>query len=161
MNHIEGIEKLNNRYFGLRHGEAETNIRGIIISDPQKGTIEYGLTDRGRNAVRESLKSLSPAAEYIIVASDFLRTKETAEIAKDFLKADTLIIDERLRERFFGKYEDGPDDHYDAIWQGDEKNPEAANNGVEPANHLMERVTAVVSDMEHKYLDKSIILVSH
>ena len=161
MNHIESFEKLNNRYFGMRHGEAETNIRGLIIGDPVKGTTAFPLTDRGRNTVRESLRSLSPASEYVIVSSDFLRAKETAEIAKEFLRADTLLLDERLRERFFGNYENGPDDHYDTIWQNDAKNPEHSFNGVEPANHVMERVTAVISDMENRYIDKSILIISH
>lgn len=161
MNHIESFEKLNNKYFGMRHGEAETNVRGLIIGDPAKGTTAFPLTDRGRNAVRESLRSLSPVGDYVIVSSDFLRAKETAEIANDFLKAEALIFDERLRERFFGNYENGPDDHYDKIWQNDAKNPEQSFNGVEPANHVMERVTSVISDMENKYIGKSILIVSH
>jgi glucosyl-3-phosphoglycerate phosphatase len=160
MNHIESIQKLNNRYFILRHGESESNVKHIIISDPAVGTVEFGLTDNGREMVRESLRSLG-AGEFVIVSSDFLRAKQTAEIAQAFLRSDTLIFDERLRERFFGKYEGKKDDHYDIIWQNDALNPEKSFDGVEPANHLMERVTAVITDMEHKYLGKNILIVSH
>lgn len=161
MNHIESFDKLNNRYFGMRHGEAQSNIQNIIVGDPDKGLTDFGLTDRGRETVRESLRSLSPAGEYIIVSSDFLRAKETAEIAKEFLRSEILLYDERLRERFFGDYENGSVDYYDTNWQNDKKDPEKSWNNVEPANHQMERVTAVISDLENKYIGKSILLVSH
>lgn len=39
---------LRNRYFGLRHGQSEANVMGVISSNPAVGTVTHGLTPLGR-----------------------------------------------------------------------------------------------------------------
>ncbi len=46
---VKFLEKrLKNRYFGIRHGQSEANVKEIISSDPQTAS-SYPLTDCGRN----------------------------------------------------------------------------------------------------------------
>ena len=45
---VEKIESpLKNRYFGIRHGQSEANVQGIISSDVQ-GAYAYPLTELGK-----------------------------------------------------------------------------------------------------------------
>lgn len=161
MNHLENLNKLNNRYFGMRHGEAESNEQGIIISDPAVGLVSYPLTEKGRAMVAGSVKKSDLTKDVLIICSDFLRTKQTAEIAKEILGVERVVFDPRLRERFFGDYEGGNDNQYVDIWDVDHKNPSSEVHHVEPAEHLMDRVTSVILDLEAAYNGKTILLVSH
>jgi broad specificity phosphatase PhoE len=161
MNHLEKVRELKNRYFGIRHGEAENNTRGIIVSEPTRGISEFGLTDRGEKFVEDSVKNSGLKSDTLIVSSDFLRCRETAEIAKNILGASDIIFDTRLRERYFGEFENGPDGHYQDIWEADHAGPNANVHGVESAEHLMERVTAVIAELESKYSGQTFLLVSH
>lgn len=75
---------LRNKYYGLRHGESEANIMGIISSDPVKGASKHGLTATG---VRQSRKSAMDILEaigadniqsVIFLSSYYKRARETA-----------------------------------------------------------------------------------
>jgi hypothetical protein len=44
--------KKHNAFFGIRHGESEANVAGLIVSAPEVGTQKYGLTERGRRQVQ-------------------------------------------------------------------------------------------------------------
>ena len=37
---------LKNKYFGLRHGESEANVEGVISSDGEVGSTIHGLTPK-------------------------------------------------------------------------------------------------------------------
>ena len=93
----------------MRHGESTANVEGIIVSTPENGIENYGLTDKGREQVVQSIETA--IAEKLldentrIISSDFKRTYETAEIANQILGGKYLIEPEpRLRERDFGNF---------------------------------------------------------
>ena len=82
--HVLGLKMLHNRYLVMRHGESEANVLGIAVGDPQRGVEGFPLTDLGRRqaveAARAFKESYAPSVnETEIVASDFRRTRETAE----------------------------------------------------------------------------------
>ena len=107
------VTSLTNRFYGFRHGESRANVEGIIVSDPDLGTVEYGLSETGRGQVLESASRLSRVVtDAVIVASDFLRTVETAEMIRQVSGAEPVRLDSRLRERFFGKWEGARYTHY-------------------------------------------------
>ncbi len=96
------MEKRNS-YTLMRHGEAESNVLGIISS---ADLTVHGLTDLGRKQVEESITDLkarkSSEGKKItkIYSSDFRRTRETAELAADILgiPRDQIRFDHRLGE---------------------------------------------------------------
>lgn len=61
----------------------------------------------------------------LMVASDFARARETAQIVLDRMKASnkiTLISNEltlvpELRERIFGEFEGTSNENYDKVWK--------------------------------------------
>lgn len=66
----------------VRHGESSSNVGGIILGGPKTS-----LTDRGRKQASSVAERISHVQIEIIVASPYLRTRQTAEeIAKKLQK---------------------------------------------------------------------------
>jgi broad specificity phosphatase PhoE len=163
MNHLLSIERLNNRYFAMRHGHSMANQQGIIVSHPENGCDNYGLSGLGREQVRTSLTQNNQLdANTVVITSDFKRARESAGIAFELLACGVSIYEEpRLRERNFGELELATDDSYGEVWQQDEVNPDSRVRGVESVNQVMARLTSVIVDYENRYSAATILLVSH
>ena len=119
MNCLLELDQLNNRYFAMRHGHSLANQQSIIVSQPENGLDGFGLSNRGRLQIRESLQQFSvSSANVIIVSSDFYRARESAEIAAQSLDAiEAINFDPRLRERNFGELELTADSGYADVWE--------------------------------------------
>lgn len=163
MNCILETSRLRNRYYAMRHGQSFANLRGIIVSHPENGCREYGLSDLGRRQVIASLAANHSLGENtLIVSSDFERALETARIAHRRLAcAAAIVVDERLRERNFGELELTPDSGYAAVWQRDAADPDSHWRGVESPNRVMRRVTSLIADLEVSHRNATLLLVSH
>jgi len=90
-------KKSGNKYFIMRHGEAENNIKGI--SDPTNQN-RYPLTQKGREQAKNVAENLRANRISYIYTSPFARTQETAGILADELSIseDRVISDNRLHE---------------------------------------------------------------
>lgn len=160
-------KKLNNRYFILRHGESKANVAGILLSHPEESVKEeYTLTSKGENQVRTSVKKIKREKalddKTVICSSPFSRCKRTAEIAKEVLGIkNKIIFDNRLRERWFGIFEKQHNNNYQKVWDIDKENPEHKEFEVESAKEVQERTLSLIKDLEKKYTDNKILLVSH
>lgn len=163
LNNLSAITQLNNRYFAMRHGHSVGNQRGTIVSHPENGCGGFGLSEQGREQVLVSLRQDSLLdAGTVIVSSDFDRALESAAIARQSLNCRSPIeTDIRLRERNFGELELCPDSAYQAVWQHDEQDPDSDYRAVESANRVMARVTGLIIDLERRFADTSLLLVSH
>ena len=166
-NHLSDVVSLRNKYVAVRHGESEANIAHLISSNPEIGTKTHGLSSNGRTQVVENTKLFlqnnplnnSP----VIISSDFSRAFETANIlASNLPNKPNVQLDKRLRERFFGIYDNTSDENYDLIWKNDEENPtKNLDDQVEPVESVRERTTALIKELEDKYENVTIFLVSH
>ncbi|MDF7823683.1 histidine phosphatase family protein [Pontiellaceae bacterium B12227] len=156
------MKPLKNKYFAFRHGQSRANVEGIIISNPAIGTIEYGLTEEGREQVLASVASAKGfGADALIFSSDFRRTRETAEIVREQLGAAEVVLDERLRERFFGEWDGKSHTNYSEAWKTDMFDPDREYNGAESSRSVQERMWSVIQTLEKQYERQTIILVSH
>jgi probable phosphoglycerate mutase len=156
------VPGLKNRYYGFRHGESLANVEGIIVSNPELGTVKYGLSDKGRRQVEQSVSKLAAVTrDVVIVSSDFRRTLETAEIIRSQLRSASVRTDVRLRERFFGEWDGTCYLHYSDAWQGDEIDPDQEPGGAESANAVRSRMVEVVNALDAELAGDDIILVSH
>jgi glucosyl-3-phosphoglycerate phosphatase len=159
------VRDLHNTYVILRHGHSETNAAGIILSDPKQGVGAYGLSAQGRQQVETSVRAalqrgLLPT-DTIIISSDFLRCRDTAEIARTLIKTEKVILDIRLRERYFGDYEGTSNKNYDEIWKRDVTDPYQPTQNVESVHSVLQRVCALMVELESTYTHRTILLVSH
>ncbi len=165
MNHLVDVNKLSNRYFVLRHGTSHANELEIILSDPLTGTKGFGLSTKGKvevtNSVLSALNDGLLDESTIIYSSDFTRAIETAQIARKLLNTSKVIIDPRLRERYFGDWEKTYNSNYNKVWADDEKNAHHTSQNVESTSHVLERTTALISELERAYTGRNILLVSH
>lgn len=158
-------KKLKNRYFILRHGESKANVAGILLSHPREGTVSFGLSRKGKKQVKDSVlknrRSKLLDSDIIIYSSDFLRAKETAEIAKNLLGVKRVNFHKNLRERYFGKLDKTALSNLMRVWEYDKINANHKNSGVESPNKVLKRTLAVINELEKKYKYKKILLVSH
>jgi broad specificity phosphatase PhoE len=147
----------------MRHGQSLANFEQIIVSHPQNGVDNYGLSGLGMRQVKNSVQSEPRLdSDLLIVSSDFKRARESAEITHELLDCiQPLQFDERLRERNFGDLELTSDRAYPLVWSQDEIDADNLEKGVESPNQVMQRVSALVCDYEAKYSSLAILLVSH
>lgn len=150
-----------NRYFLMRHGESMANLADRIVSLPDNGLQDYGLSELGREQAASQAASSGLGSDTLVVASDFLRTRQTAEIAARALGATSITFDAGLRERAFGQLEGQSGHDYLKVWHEDEKDPDHKMFGVESARALADRLGAVLERLEKEHQGRTILLVSH
>ena len=152
---------MKNRYYLMRHGESEANLADLIISSPTTGCASYGLSALGREQARASAAASGLGPQTRVVCSDFLRTRQTAEVASVILGGAAASLDARLRERFFGQREGLSAANYAATWDLDDGDPSHETGGVESAVVLACRLSTVIADLEAAHKGRDILLVSH
>ncbi len=152
-----------NQFWLMRHGQAESNIKGTISADPAGNN---PLTAVGKEQVAEVAAGfIKQGVTFdLIIHSGFMRTKDTAEIMAEKLglEAGQVLVDERLSEVQAGSELEG------CSWQSyadkftsrlDSYREEVA--GVENRRDLQRRAGELLYDLENKYHGQKILLVSH
>jgi len=149
------------QYFLMRHGRSKANDAGLIISDPEAGCRDWGLTPEGEEQVRLSLEKSPLPVNCSIISSDFRRARETAELAASILQLPPPRLDMRLRERFFGDFEAKSNRHYQDIWDKDLLDENHHYRNVESPQQVMERGSDLIKELEQEEEAQSYLLVSH
>lgn len=150
-----------NNFYIMRHGEAEHNIKNVINGLASNN--HYPLTKKGIKQAEESaLKFKRKGIKFdLIISSDFLRTKQTAEIAKKILNIPETVYDERLREInagiFEGKNASLYHKYFSSLLEKFYKNPPEG----ESLADLKKKAADFIADISSKYRNKNILLVSH
>lgn len=147
--------EVKSRWFLVRHGETEDNVRKVV-----QGHGDTPLTENGKEQARMAGEQLKSQEIELIISSDLGRCRETAEIISKATGAE-VIFDEAFRERFMGEaegltYEESkerfrPFDSYD------DKTP--AN--METVHELEERVNAAFAKHREIHGHKNVVMVSH
>lgn len=139
----------------IRHGLTDWNAAGRI-----QGRSDIPLNDEGRRQASRLAQRLAEE-EYrwdFVISSGLKRAQETAEIIANKLGLPLLDADERLTERGFGQVEGltltEREERYGAGWNDLEL-------GQEKVEALQERALAFMADLEVKYPDGNILVVTH
>ncbi len=160
---IASKQKSNNEYIVMRHGEAMHNVPGQEKYD-SGGDTENHLTENGKNQVRESAEKLKDRKIDVIFCSPFLRTRETADLVAEVIGHDKskIIYDDRLREHGLGIL-DGKsfDDSHKIVFENHAADLSSNEYGLESYNEMKIRVGNLVMEIENKYKDKNILMVTH
>lgn len=155
---------MKNKYYILRHGQAISNVKDIVSCWPEK--FNNPLTKLGNEMIKESAEKLkNTCAEQgrsidLIFASPLLRTQQTAEIVGKELKIKPKI-DKRLREVGFGIFNGGS---AEKMWKSFKGEEERIKNGPprgESYTQILERMMDFLKDIDKKYKNKNILIVSH
>lgn len=149
----------------MRHGTSLANDAGIIISNPYRGILEYGLSARGVRevycAARDAARDLLLDSATIVISSDFSRTKETAAILSQVLGAGAPILTPKLRERNFGRWERTATTNYERVWRNDASKTPDTHDGIESVEMVQNRVMSLINELENTYSEHTVVLVSH
>ncbi|MBI2454498.1 MAG: class I tRNA ligase family protein, partial [Parcubacteria group bacterium] len=147
----------------MRHGEAESNVKKIVSSYPEK-TLNP-LTDRGRKQVLAAAKKIKAelGGEKLaaIYSSDLLRTRETAQILADELKIKNIIFDERLCEIDMGEFNGRPAEEYQAGFKSHQNGFTDRPNQGESWQDVWRRMRSFTLDVSKKHSGKKVLVVSH
>jgi len=150
-----------NRYIVMRHGESENNVKDILNTDLNNNV--FHLTEKGKAQTRKTANELAREKVDLIFSSPFLRTKETADIARENLNLpkENLVIDERLKEISGTELEGTLDSNYGKFYKNFEerftKKPTGGENYVE----IKKRLGDFLQEIDAKHNGKNILIVTH
>jgi len=157
------VPKSGNEYVVMRHGESESNAKGVISANIEN---DDSITDTGKEQVKATAAELKDAGIELIVHSPFMRTTQTAEVMRDELglSADALVVAPEIREFDLADEFEGKKWHDDyaapnfATWEErfTKELPDSENR-----RDVMKRMGAFIYDLESKYQNKKILIVSH
>ena len=152
-----------NKYFIMRHGESESNKKNITNCDLARN--HYPLTAKGRAQVGKTAKMMlkKKIKPDLIFASPFLRTKETAELISERLgvSRENIKVDPRLGEINTGVFAEGDPSRYHAYYKNTLEKFEKSPPEGESLTDLKKRMWDAVLEIERRYQNKTILMVSH
>jgi len=182
VNSFSSLPLLRNTYFLVRHALARSNTTHTVVSDithddpftyslaPPFGPAQASLAGTALASLLVPMTS-DRDRPVVIVASDFSRTRQTAEIIRAALvesgfEVDPIRLDPRLRERVFGARFELGDSRVvaRAVWPGDARVCEGRDSeveGVEDWGALRRRMEEFVLDWEGRERGRNVIIVSH
>ncbi len=167
MKVIGGIDELKkyakksgNKFFVMRHGQAENNISDkIILTDDDK----LNLTDTGRKQVEESSENFKDKVD-LVFCSPYERSKQTAKIfcEKTGFDFDKVVFDDRLHEwEISSEFEGKGREMLKFYEDGYLKDPTKKFNDGESFADAVKRAGEFLYEIDSKYQGKKIMLVSH
>jgi len=154
---------MNNKYLLLRHGQTiyQTEKKDILYPFPEEPPVD--LTEKGESQIREAAGKLKEEKIDLIFTSDFFRTRKTAMmvVRECGLPENRIILDRRLRDLKTGYFQSGRKEDYQKFFSSAdekfEKRPPAGENW----NDIISRVADFLNEVEKKYKNKNILVVSH
>ncbi len=154
------VKNSGNQYFVARHGQADSNA-GMYIDSKSKQSNK--LTEKGKEEVRESVQKIKGTNFDYVFCSPMLRTKETAKIIAENLKMDIgqIVFDERLVEFQVGDLDGKSIEEY---FKYIETIPDYFSTplpGGESRLAVHKRMGDFIYELEKKYSDKKILIISH
>ncbi len=155
------LPKSGNKYFVVRHAEAESNLTGIIdaIADENNP-----LTEAGIEQCKQAAESLRGEGITHIVHSGMQRTRETAlAIARELGLPETAVsADSRIIELQTGAaYEGKTWDEYNANYSSEEEKFTKVIPGVENRYDLIKRAGEFLYDFDATHQNETVLIVGH
>lgn len=154
---------MKNRYLLIRHGESKFN-KELRYQGWSK---KVPLTQQGIDQVKGRVKIIKKFGPEVIIASPFLRTRQTAEILAESTKKEVLysklIIDYRRSESMEGKLQSeyvGTKKYKEWLEKADSDWNFKLADG-ESYNEFNSRVKEFIDILEVSYDKKRILIVTH
>ena len=153
--------KPGNEFYILRHGHSEKNGNGgnEIISSKVESD-KYHLTEDGKEQIKKAAQKLKKSGVNMIIASPFIRTRETAEIVANELGLE-FKIEPLLGEFQHGSLCEGRTHNFCVISHMPSQEWETKTADGESWKDTRRRMSAFLSGLDRKYDGKKILIVSH
>lgn len=156
----EKTKKSGNAYFLMRHGQAQSNAGNFVSSHAGD---ENHLTKLGKEQAQETAKGLLSEKFDHIIASPYMRTKETAEIVAEIIgfPKEEIIFDARIQEIDTGEFDGKPISQYRDFFGTYEERFTKTPPGGENLTDMRQRVGEFIYETDQKYQNKKILIVTH
>jgi len=142
--------------------EINVSKQSILFNASRREPGDFGLTINGTQQVLNAALQARLTLDTLVISSDFKRCRETAEIMHSVLACEQdILISTGLRERVFGDFELQDIDNYEQVWQHDLDQPEQEYRSVESVSATLARGLACIQELESRFFERNILLVSH
>lgn len=164
VDELKKFSKANNRYYVMRHGQADNNVLEVLSA---KADNPHHLTDLGRKQVADGANKLKKLLKDqkidIIVASPFLRTQETAKIVSDIIGYDSnkIITEPRIGEWNTGEWNLKSIHEFIKDFPHGTERFDFTPKGGENYLDVKRRMGDYIYEMDTKFKDKNILIVTH
>lgn len=148
------------KIFLLRHGETEWNIEKVF-----RGRAEVPLTENGKMQAKFAAEHLKGKGIKAIYTSPLIRAKETADIVAEVLNLK-CISDERITGLNFGEWQGRPYSEIEKEYPDEFRKYKTAPHEFKSPNgetldEAMKRSLNLLTDIESKYQDGKVLIVTH
>ena len=150
-----------NRFFGMRHGEATHNMLGRLAGGAETEKLRSELTPKGVRQVETAIAKLKKLKIDTIVASPYYRSGQTAKIIAKALGVKKIFIDKRLGEVNAGVFNWHDVAQYRAFYYDPAKWMTQAPEKGESHADVRRRVMAAIHNIDKKFKKKTVLIVSH
>lgn len=150
----------SNKYFVVRHGEADNNVNSVISCDPNNSS---HLTEKGREQAAKIGDNLKKEKIDIIFSSPFARTKETAEVIAEKIGIEfaQVIYDDRIGELKAGTFDGKSVSEYTDYFASFEERFSKRTPQGENYADIKKRTADFIYDIEKRHNGKNILIVTH
>lgn len=154
-------KKSGNKYFLMRHGQAENNVEEICRISKEDN---FALTEKGKKQVLESIKNFRHKVD-VVISSPLRRSRETTKIVCENIgfPIDKVVYDDRIHEwelssEFDGKTKADMKQYYDIDYVNSPK--EKFSDGESFAD-VVKRAGDFIYDIDSKYEGKNVLIMNH
>lgn len=153
-------KKSGNRYVMIRHGQADSNVLGVVSTNIEN---PHHLTEQGKREVLAALPMLREKGITKIIASPLVRTRETAELLADELgyPKEAIVYEDRFKEWQLGELNGRP---IQEIWSVCPTYADRFTNkcaGGETLVEMKRRIGEALYALEEEYQNETILIVGH
>lgn len=148
------VKKAKNEFYIIRHGEANHNVMCVEESEMDP---DNHLTELGKKQVEDTKKKAEVDFD-IIISSPYPRTLETAEIMAN---GKGVIVDNNFREIELGIYNKQPGSKIFEDLGISYLKFKTKMGGGESHGEVMDRMMRGIYDLDEKYTNKKILIVTH
>ncbi len=141
--------------FVIRHGETPLNSERKFNGEVDERLSDYGILQAAKAGVQLQQKNIE-----IVYCSPLTRTKQTLELL-NLNRTIPIVFDDRLVERIEGSLSGQPitDDILKNVYLN--FFPEVYVEGLESLTEVFLRVFSVLDEIEKKFKDKNVLIVTH
>lgn len=160
LDEIKEKTRSKNKFFLMRHGEAEHNISKFLSSD---NSVPSNLTEKGVEQIKENAGKLKDKNITTIYCSPLNRAIKTASIlAKEInFPEDKIIIDDRIREVGGGIMNGKPSEKYHQQFSSPIEQFSKAPEEGETLSDIRKRVGEFIYEIDKKHDEENILIVTH
>ncbi len=163
---IGSLEDLNkyaynkNNFFLIRHTESDHNVKNIFAFGPERNNNVSRLTKKGIEQAKHIASELKKAKVSVIFTSSYKRTRQVADIIAKTTGAK-VFIDRRLGELDPGVFSGRPVAEYHRFFKDPLERFYKAPPGGENLTNAKKRMMTAIKDINRRFQNKNIAIVSH